>query len=198
MSLTVEAAGKRVSLVFNIRVLAGGYASQYLTVSAELAPLLQASGQEYELDLISRTTNEFHPEQYYSGSFGLPAAAPMNSTFGTRRSYNGGALNSYHTGADFASASGSPVLAAAMGKVVLADLLNIRGNTIVIDHGRGVYSVYCHLSEVSVQLGQVVDTGQIIGKAGATGRVTGPHLHWEVWVNGVAVNPLQWLQQSFP
>ena len=68
----------------------------------------------------------------------------------------------------------------------------------MLDHGRGVFTVYCHLSESNVQLGQVVDVGQVIGAAGSTGRITGPHLHWEVWVNGVAVNPLQWLQQSFP
>jgi len=198
MSLMIDTGAQKVPLVFNIRVLSGGYLSQDLTVSAELAPLLAAAPQKYELDLLSRVTSDFHPEQFYSGSFGLPAAAPMNAVFGTHRSYNGGALSSYHTGADFASAPGSPVLAAAMGKVVLADLLNIRGNTIVLDHGRGIFTVYCHLSEIDVQLGQVVDIGQVMGATGSTGRITGPHLHWEVWVNGVAVNPLQWLQVSFP
>lgn len=198
MSLTITAGVQTVPLVFNVRVLAGGYASQYLTVSDDLAPLLAPAPQEYELDLLKRITTPFTAEKYYSGAFGLPAAAPMNGGFGTRRSYNGGALSTYHTGADFASAPGSPVLAAAMGKVVLADLLNIRGNTIVLDHGHGIYSVYCHLSEINVQLGQIVDVGQVIGLAGSTGRITGPHLHWEVWVDGVAVNPLQWLQHEFP
>jgi len=198
MALTIDTGAQSVPLLFNIRVLAGGYFSQNLTVTGDLLPLLAPAPQEYELGLIARITSDFHPEQYYSGPFGLPAAAPMNSYFGTRRSYNGGEISGYHTGADFASAPGAPVLASAMGKVVLADLLNIRGNTIVLDHGRGVFSVYCHLSESNVQLGQIVDVGQVIGAAGSTGRITGPHLHWEVWVNGVAVNPLQWLQQSFP
>jgi murein DD-endopeptidase MepM/ murein hydrolase activator NlpD len=198
MALTIQAGTTRASLTFNIRVLSGGYYSQNLTVSAELAPLLAPAPQEYELELLARITTPFHPDQYYSGSFGLPAAAPMNSVFGTRRSYNGGEISGYHTGADFASAAGSPVLAAASGKVVLADLLNLRGNAIAIDHGRGVYTVYCHLSEINVQLGQMVDVGEVIGAAGSTGRITGPHLHWEVWVNGIPVNPLQWLQQSFP
>lgn len=198
MTLTVDIGSQQIPLEFNVRVLAGGYFSQNLTVTNDLLPLLAPAPQEYELELLARITSDFHPEQYYSGAFGLPAAAPMNSSFGTRRSYNGGEISGYHTGADFASAPGSPVLAAAMGKVVLADLLNIRGNTVVLDHGRGVFTVYCHLSEVNVQLGQVVDIGQVLGQAGSTGRITGPHLHWEVWVNGIAVNPLQWLQQAFP
>ncbi len=198
MSLMIDTGVQKIPLVFNIRVLSGGYLSQNLSVSDDLAPLLAAAPQKYELDLLARVTSDFHAEQYYSGSFGLPAAAPMNAMFGTHRSYNGGTLSSYHTGADFASVPGSPVLAAAMGRVVLADLLNIRGNTIVLDHGRGVFSVYCHLSEIDVQLGQLVDIGQVMGATGSTGRITGPHLHWEVWINGVPVNPLQWLQQSFP
>lgn len=198
VALNVLSSAGKITCAFNIRVLAGGYGSQNINVSADLAPLLAPAPQEYELDLLTRVTTPVTPQRYYTGAFGLPAAAAMNSPFGTRRSYNGGEATTFHTGADFASAPGAPVFAAAPGKVVLADLLNIRGNTIVLDHGWGVYTVYCHLSEINIQLGQMAATGQIIGAAGSTGRITGPHLHWEVWVNGIPVNPLQWLTMVFP
>lgn len=190
--------GTQTTYTLNIRVAAGAYTSQTLTISDELAPLLSQAPQDYELGLLQRLTSSFTPDRYFTGAFGLPAAAPMNSPFGTRRSYNGGIYTGYHTGADFASAPGSPIVAVAAGEVVLADLLNIRGNTVILDHGWGVFSAYSHQSQLSVQLGQKVTTGDIIGMAGATGRTTGPHLHWEVWVNGVPVNPLQWTQTIFP
>ena len=121
----------------------------------------------------------------------------MNAQYGTRRSYNGGEISSYHSGADFASAPSTPIYAAADGVVVLADSLNIRGNTIVIDHGWGIYTLYAHQTAFNVALGDRVVTGQVIGTAGSTGRVTGPHLHWEVWVNGIPVNPITWTQTFF-
>ncbi|MCU0511893.1 MAG: LysM peptidoglycan-binding domain-containing protein [Anaerolineae bacterium] len=196
--LSVSGAGGPVEYTFNLRVLAGGYGTQNINVSDELAPLLAPAPQAYELDLLTRITSPVTQTRAYTGIFSLPAAAAMNSPFGTRRSYNGGEANTFHTGADFASAPGAPILAAAPGQVVLADLLSIRGNSIVIDHGWGVYSVYCHLSAINVDLGQMVTAGQVIGAAGATGRITGPHLHWEIWVSGVPVNPLTWLTRSFP
>lgn len=199
VALTVtRSTGTSISFEFNIRVVAGPYGTQNINVSQELASLLAPAVEEYEIDLLRRSTSVFNAERYYEGPMGLPAAAAMNSPFGTRRSYNGGSVSRYHNGVDFASAPGSPVFAAAPGRVVLADLLNIRGNTIVIDHGWGVYTLYAHLQQIGVPLGDVVRTGQTIGAAGSTGRITGPHLHWELWVNGVAVNPLQWVETSFP
>ena len=88
------------------------------------------------------------------------------------------------------------MLAAASGTVVLADTLNVRGNAVVIDHGWGVYTGYWHQTEIYVQPGERVSTGQVIGTVGSTGRVTGAHLHWELWVNGVPVDPMQWVRQS--
>ncbi|MBZ0288996.1 MAG: M23 family metallopeptidase, partial [Anaerolineae bacterium] len=90
-----------------------------------------------------------------------------------------------------------PVLAAAPGRVVLADTLNVRGIATIIDHGWGVYTGYWHQAQQYVQVGQMVTTGQVIGAIGATGRVTGAHLHWELWVGGVAVDPMQWVRLSF-
>jgi murein DD-endopeptidase MepM/ murein hydrolase activator NlpD len=80
---------------------------------------------------------------------------------------------------------------------VFAGSLNVRGKATIIDHGWGVYTGYWHQTEQLVSVGDTVTVGQVIGTIGATGRVTGPHLHWEVWVNGVPVNPMQWVKQSF-
>jgi murein DD-endopeptidase MepM/ murein hydrolase activator NlpD len=189
---------RQTTFAFNIRIAAGGYGSQNLNVSAEMQGLLAPAVQEEELNIIQRVTGEFTTERFFEGAFSIPAAAAMNGPFGTRRSYNGGAVNGFHSGADFASAPNTPIYAAASGRVVLADTLNIRGNTVVIYHGWGIYTLYAHQNVINVSVGDIVATGQVIGVAGSTGRVTGPHLHWEVWVNGVPVNPLQWTQQIFP
>jgi murein DD-endopeptidase MepM/ murein hydrolase activator NlpD len=102
-----------------------------------------------------------------------------------------------HAGTDFGGVPGTPIFSPAPGRVVLTDTLNVRGVATVIDHGWGVYTGYWHQTERYVQLGDMVTTGQIIGTIGATGRVSGPHLHWEVWVNGVPVDPMQWVIFSF-
>jgi murein DD-endopeptidase MepM/ murein hydrolase activator NlpD len=188
--------GSVTSYSFNVRVATGLYGTQNLEVSNQ--ELTAPAVQQNEIALLTNLTSAVTLERYWSGPFSIPAAAAMNSFFGTRRSYNGGAVDTFHYGADFASAPNTAVYAAAAGKVVLADALNIRGNAVVIDHGWGVYTLYAHQNSLNVSLGDMVETGQVIGMAGSTGRVTGPHLHWEVWVNGVPVNPISWTQQSFP
>lgn len=195
IDLTVDSSGIQTPFAFNVRVLAGAYGSQNLNVSDE--NLTAPAVQDAELDLLASVTNTVTLEKQWTGPFSIPAAAAMNSPFGTRRSYNGGDISGFHSGADFASAPGTAIFAAANGTVVLADELNIRGNSVVLDHGWGIYSLYAHMTTINVALGQTVATGDIIGTAGSTGRVTGPHLHWEVWVNGVPVNPLTWTQEIF-
>jgi murein DD-endopeptidase MepM/ murein hydrolase activator NlpD len=183
---------------FNISVVAGGYLTTDIVLSPEQEALLAPSVEEFEISTLQRITGAFTPEKYYVGTLGLPAAAPMNAPYGTRRSYNGGAVSRYHNGADFAAPPNTPIYAPADGRVVLADLLNIRGNTIVLDHGWGLYTIYAHLTTINVSLGERVQATQVIGTSGSTGRVTGPHLHWEVWLNGIPVDPMQWTQTAFP
>jgi murein DD-endopeptidase MepM/ murein hydrolase activator NlpD len=191
-----NADGTSTSYSFNVSVASGFYGTQNIDVSN--AELIAPAVQENELNLLANLTHIVTPQRYWTGPFSIPAAAAMNSFFGTRRSYNGGEVSAFHTGADFASAPNTPIYASAGGRVVLADALNIRGNTIVIDHGWGVYTLYAHQTSFNVALGDTVETGQIIGMAGSTGRVSGPHLHWELWIDGVPVNPITWTQQSFP
>lgn len=199
MTITVTAlTGEISSLAFNVQVNSGGYGTQYVTLPANKVELLAPAVEQNEMSILSRVTAPFTMERYFDGPMGLPAAASMFSAYGANRSFNSQGLTHYHTGADFAGAPGTPVLAAAPGRVVLADTLHIRGVAAVIDHGWGVYTVYAHMNERYVTIGEFVQTGQVIGTIGSTGRATGAHLHWEVWVNGVAVDPMQWALQAFP
>jgi murein DD-endopeptidase MepM/ murein hydrolase activator NlpD len=147
-------------------------------------------------------TSEVTPEKYWEGLFGSPVdpafADCWPSRFGNRRSYNDGPYDYYHTGLDFCGQVGMPIYAPADGVVVFSDFLTVRGNATVIDHGQGVYTGYMHQSEFLVQTGDRVTKGQLIGRIGATGRVSGPHLHWEVIIGGVPVDPIEWLEKEFP
>ena len=191
-----DADGLAASITLHLQVIGGGYG--YQTISINNNELLAADIENEEIALLRRLTSPFNPEKSWINSLSLPAAAPMNSVFGTRRSYNGSPFNRFHRGVDFAGATGTSVLAAADGTVALAEALNIRGNTTIIDHGWGLYTLYAHQSALHVSPGDSVAVGQVIGAVGATGRSTGPHLHWEVWLNGVNVEPMQWVQETFP
>jgi murein DD-endopeptidase MepM/ murein hydrolase activator NlpD len=124
----------------------------------------------------------------------------VTSNFGTRRLYRYPSTQfyGYHEGTDFNGRIGSPVYAPAAGVVVLAEPLYLRGNALVIDHGWGVYTGYWHLSQIDVEVGQRVAPGEQIALVGSTGRSTGAHLHWDLWVNGTNVGALQWTEQVFP
>jgi len=138
-----------------------------------------------------RWQGEFEfPSTYFTDSF--------PSVFGTRRNYNNTGYNAYHTGLDFYGGVGVEIQAPAPGKVVFSGPLTVRGNTTILDHGWGVYTLYFHQSEFLVSEGEEVDTGEVIGLVGGTGRVTGPHLHWEVRVGGEPVQPLDWVERSYP
>jgi murein DD-endopeptidase MepM/ murein hydrolase activator NlpD len=132
------------------------------------------------------------PERLWIGTFVRPVPDPANSAFGARSIFNG-QPRSPHGGADFLSPAGTPVKAPNAGRIVLARDLYFTGNTVVIDHGLGLLSLFAHLSVVEVQEGAVVGAGDAIGRVGATGRVSGPHLHWTVRAGGARVDPLSLL-----
>lgn len=124
-----------------------------------------------------------------------PVPGSVSSAFGLKRVFNG-QPRSVHKGLDLRGASGSPIKAVADGKVVLVDNLYYSGNTVYIDHGDGVFSAYLHMSEPKVVVGQQVKRGEIVGLVGATGRVTGPHLHLSMLVQGQSVDPLPLLEKA--
>jgi len=148
------------------------------------------------------------PDRLWSGVFQLPSPLPADycietgecwsSRFGNRRSYNGGPYNHFHTGLDIVGKIGREIFAPAPGIVIFSGEMTVRGKATMINHGWGVYTAYMHQSELLVSEGQRVETGQLIGLVGNTGRVEGPHLHWEVIVGGVQVDPLEWLETAFP
>jgi hypothetical protein len=159
---------------------------------------------EPENQQVYAITNLVNGTKYWNGIFTSPAVYPdeFTSLYGTRRTYIGSnsdlTVEGFHTGLDFAGGEGLQIFAPAPGQVVFAGPLTVRGNATIIDHGWGVYSGFWHQSAIYVKTGDFVEQGQVIGLVGGTGRVTGPHLHWEVWVNGVQVDPLDWLDQAYP
>jgi murein DD-endopeptidase MepM/ murein hydrolase activator NlpD len=154
-----------------------------------------------EEDQIKNIVTPVTTQKLWNGMFKTPVDEPIcyASQFGFRRSYNGGPYSSFHGGLDYRVCAPSlNIYAPAAGMVVFTGPLTVRGNATVIDHGLGVYTGYWHQSEIKVKTGDHVEPGQLIGLIGGTGRVTGPHLHWEIWVDGVQVNPTQWLEKTYP
>lgn len=192
--------GKRFDFVQRVLVTEGEYLYELIpnVDPATLNPEVTRPEDAEWLALAEPVTEE----KFWSGQFQAPVAEEFaecwSSWFGSRRSYNEGPYNFFHTGLDFCGSVGNPVFAPADGVIVFAGPLTVRGNAIMINHGWGVYTGYMHLSETLVQAGEHVSPGQQIGRVGNTGRVTGPHLHFEVWVGGVQVDPVEWLQKAYP
>lgn len=120
--------------------------------------------------------------------FDRPVDGPLSSPFGLRRFFNGEERNP-HSGLDFAARAGTPIRAPAAGQVILTGDYFFNGKTVFLDHGQGLISMFCHLSAVEVNVGDQLKRGDILGKVGATGRATGPHLHWNVSLNDARVDP---------
>ena len=180
-----------------IRVISGGYG--YDPVLYVPPETVDPDNMGPEDDLIASVVDQDTEEKYWQGAFQFPSSYTESfpSVFGSRRNYNGVGYLWYHTGLDFYGGSGTPILAPAKGKVVYTGLLEVRGNVTFIDHGWGVYTGYLHQSQIFVSAGDLVEVGQEIGLVGRTGRATGPHLHWEIWVGGVPVDPIEWVSETF-
>jgi murein DD-endopeptidase MepM/ murein hydrolase activator NlpD len=163
----------------------------------ELSPEDQARAQR-EAEETARIYATLTPEMYWTEPFAVPIPGTVDGrNFGHRRVFNG-RPRAPHSGADLRAGTGTPIHAANRGRVVLAKDLFYSGNAVYIDHGLGVYSTYLHLSEIRVTPGDFVERGQLIGLAGATGRVTGPHLHWGVRILDARVDPFSLLKLSAP
>ncbi len=131
----------------------------------------------------------------WRGPFRRPVPGPVTSGYGMRSVYNG-IPRGYHLGVDFRADAGTPVRAAHHGLVVLAEALPLSGNTVILDHGAGIFTTYQHLSAVVARPGQRVVRGEIVGRVGSTGLSTGPHLHWGMRVYSVRVDPLPWIHSG--
>ncbi len=185
-----------------VLIASGGYSNEIIPVPLEtLAPTTREKEDGELLLIVSQASSEKLWDGIFVDSTSLGCC---NSYYGTRREYRdvSGSTDynyyGFHSGIDFFGGTGVPISTAANGVVVFAGETIVRGNATIIDHGWGIFSGYYHQSESYVQTGDQVESGQVIGLVGASGRVTGAHLHWEVWVNGVQVNPMIWLEKSFP
>lgn len=141
----------------------------------------------------------FTSQKLWDGRFVMPAEGRIVSRFGTQRSYNGGPVDSFHEGVDIANESGTPIYAPARGRVVLVEPNFVaRGGAIILDHGWGLHSGYWHMEQVLAHEGQIVEPGELIGHMGSRGMSTAPHLHWEVRIGPLSVDPLEWVEREWP
>jgi murein DD-endopeptidase MepM/ murein hydrolase activator NlpD len=193
-------SGEHVSCEASVEVRAGHFATESLTVKKQFVEPdpEQEARAEAETKRLRAIYDTVTPERLWSGPFRMPLDGEFKgSNFGKRRVLNGHP-GSPHSGVDFPAPTGTPVYAAQKGHVVLAEELYFSGNTVIVDHGLGIYTFYCHFSEIDSKVGDEVVAGTVLGKVGATGRVTGPHLHWGLQVQHTRVNALELLRLLGP
>ena len=193
----IARGGVELRRTWFVNVVAGDYASQNIVLPPTKGDLLAPERVENELEKLTAVWSVHSPQLHWQNRFARPIEEQFATTspYGTRRSYNGGPVASYHSGQDFGAPEGITVTAPATGTIALAEPLAVRGNAVLIDHGRGVFTGYWHLSELKAVVGQRVGPGDVIGLVGTTGLSTGAHLHWELRVYGIAVNPMQFLAE---
>jgi hypothetical protein len=192
-----DALGKSHTCGMLVTVRSGKFLTEHLKVEKQFVEPDPAQEKRAEADRekLRVIYDAVTPQVLWKGKFRLPlAGVKSGGNFGRRRVLNG-QPRSPHAGVDFPSPAGTPVYASQSGKVVVAEELYYSGNTIVIDHGFGIYTMYAHLSQMEVKPGQSVDRESQIGKVGATGRVTGPHLHWGLTIQHARVNAMGIVQR---
>jgi murein DD-endopeptidase MepM/ murein hydrolase activator NlpD len=188
-----DAAGQHTRKI-PFEIFSGNYRIDTLTVepgkvNLKKSDLERVKREKQELKHIWQSASDY---MLWQSEFELPIESEITSSFGNQRMFNN-QLKSFHRGTDFRAAVGNPIRAANSGHVRLAKELFYSGNLVIIDHGTGIFSLYAHLSRIDVIAGQQIEKGQQIGLSGATGRVNGPHLHWGIKVNGIYVDPLQFM-----
>lgn len=195
----VTANGEPIRFERMLAVGAAKYPVVKLTVSKKFTEPNPEQQQtiKTDQDVKHEAFSRVSPEREWSGDFAPPVNAEVSDLFGTRRVFNG-VTKSVHQGLDFRVGPGTPISAVNRGTVILARDLYFEGNCVVIDHGRGLLSLYLHLSELKVKEGEHVERGALIGLSGGTGRATGPHLHLAVRWQGVYLNPAALLKLSLP
>jgi len=195
-AIRVRRAG-RADATVTYKIVYKQYAEQHLKVPQRTVDLSKEDLARYERERTHQTevVSTFTPELPSQLRMLQPTPGPRSSSFGARRVFNGQARNP-HSGMDIAADAGTPVVAPADGQVIDTGDYFFNGNTVWIDHGSGLLTMLCHLSAIDVKPGDAVVAGQRIGAVGATGRVTGPHLHWSVSLNRTMVDPALFLRDD--
>jgi murein DD-endopeptidase MepM/ murein hydrolase activator NlpD len=183
----------------SIAVESRSFSSRQLSVAPKYSsPSAEALERiDRERSLIRSVLDTASAEWLIDTEFRAPRPMTITSPYGQARVFNG-ELRSRHTGLDLKGAVGEPVRASARGRVMIAKELYFSGNGVYLDHGHGVYTGYFHLSRILVEVGETVEAGQLIGEVGATGRITGPHLHWSLWVAGTSLDAGSLLEMTVP
>lgn len=186
-----DTEGRTSATEVSVVVEARRYATRRLTVEERFAnpPAGQAERIARDARRLASAFATYRPERLWSGPFELPVPGQSTSSFGRLTVLNG-QPGTRHAGADFRATTGTPVRAPNAGQIVLAEDLYFSGNTVIVDHGAGLFSLFAHFSKMHVAVGDTVARGDVLGEAGATGRVTGPHVHWAVRLESLAVDPL--------
>ena len=187
----------QAELTATVTVVATGYPVETIELAPEQSALLDPELAAQEAATRASVYAGFTPERLWAGAFLFPVSGIVTSPYGTGRSYNGGPVTSFHSGTDFALDEGTPVIAANAGRVAYTGELPIRGTSVMIDHGAGVFTAYHHLQSAAVQPGQAIAAGDLVGFLGGSGLATGPHLHWEVIVVGVPVDAVLWTFEEY-
>ena len=189
--VTVDAGSAALRTTYRLTVTPRVFPTRRLTVDEAFVtpPPSEQERITREAALLAGVWEASAGERLWTTAFVRPVPGPANSAFGSRSIFNGKPRNA-HGGADFLSPAGTPIHAPGAGRVVIARELYFSGNSVVIDHGLGLFSMLAHLSSIDVREGDTVTAGQPVGLVGATGRVTGPHLHWAVRAGGARVDPL--------
>jgi murein DD-endopeptidase MepM/ murein hydrolase activator NlpD len=188
--------GEKGTAVREIAVRSGKFKVEKLRVAPEYVEPPESEKERIESDRekVAQVWKSGDPERRWSGPFLLPVDAPIRrESFGSRRVLNG-EPKSAHSGLDLAAASGQPVRAPAPARVAIAEDLYFSGGTVILDHGEGLFTSYFHLSRIDVKAGEILVTGAPFAAVGATGRATGPHLHWSAKIAGARINPLGLLE----
>ena len=196
LSLSYQASnGVTVSRSFPVFVQGQNFPVQDIRLPPDKSALIEQEISQEELNYLSPIWSRTVTPIQWRNPFLLPLQSdfPTTSPYGVSRNYNSGQYLSFHTGQDFAAPGGSPVLAPADGVITLAEPLTVRGISVILDHGAGLFTGYWHLQEALVVPGDKVQAGEPIGLVGTTGRSTGEHLHWELRIYGVAVDPMPFL-----
>ena len=169
-----------------------------LNVPAGTLALVTPAARDEEAAVLAAALAQVPPEPRWADPFLLPVEGRDTSGFGDPRRYAPGGNVSYHLGADIAAPTGTPILATNDGIVRVAGFYPIKGGWVVLDHGQRLTSHHFHLAQIDVAVGDVVVRGDVIGQVGSTGLSTGPHLHWEMRVDGVPTDPMAWIGQRYP
>jgi murein DD-endopeptidase MepM/ murein hydrolase activator NlpD len=192
-----DGLGANVSTTVPVTVVEVDFGSEHIDVAPDRENLLDPEVLRQEAQRLDEVFAHVTPRQLWEGIFIWPHVGPVTSPFGMSRTYDG-RQSGYHGGVDISGDVGASIVAASSGRVALAAPLQVRGSVVILDHGWGVYSGYYHLSNILVTEGQEVSQGQPVGQLGNTGLSTGAHLHWEMRVGGVLIDPVEWTTRLIP